>query len=176
MKEAADVAIMTAPRHADPSSADPSADDDGHAAFTAADELLLLLPPRPIDAKGTFLRILSLCDSYTMEHYPRVRTAALAAKRMAEADEEGCVVLTVHSGDFLSPSPLTSLDFGMCGAATAACSTPLPLPLLALLHHLPPTHAFLFPHCTIAHPHTLRLLAPTDRPRLCHPPMMQARP
>lgn len=79
------------------------------------------LPPRPAGADGTFLRILALCDTYTMEHYPRVRTAALAAKLMAEADPQGCVTVTVHSGDFLSPNQLTSVDLG----DTSLFSSPL---------------------------------------------------
>lgn len=31
---------------------------------------------------------------------------------MAARDPEGCVLATTHSGDIVSPTPLTSLDFG----------------------------------------------------------------
>jgi len=47
-----------------------------------------------------------------MENYPRLRTAVSGARAAAEQDSQGCVVVCTHSGDFLSPNPLTSLDMG----------------------------------------------------------------
>lgn len=44
-------------------------------------------PPRPDKADGTFLRIISVNDSYKIDNYPQVATAVLQAK--AASDELG---------------------------------------------------------------------------------------
>lgn len=79
----------------------------GTGAPTAAGSKLL---PRPREAVGKFLRILTINDCYKLDHYPRVATAINTAK--AEAEALGCVVSSHLNGDFLSPCSLTAVDGG----------------------------------------------------------------
>ncbi|MEL6461035.1 MAG: metallophosphoesterase [Cyanobacteria bacterium J06621_15] len=64
--------------------------------------------PRPRDAAGTYLRIISINDIYKLENYPSVQTAIQSFKQTAE----DAVVISCLNGDFLSPSLFTSLDGG----------------------------------------------------------------
>ena len=80
---------------------------------TLEDEGSGCLPPRPEGAVGPYLRVFSICDTYTMENYPRMRTMLRQAQAAATGDAHGCVVICTHSGDFLSPNPLTGVDMGM---------------------------------------------------------------
>lgn len=64
--------------------------------------------PRPREAKGTYLRIISINDVYEIKNYPYVETIIKSLKETAE----DAVVIASMSGDFLSPCLLTSLDGG----------------------------------------------------------------
>ena len=64
--------------------------------------------PRPKQAAGTYLRIISINDIYDIKNYPYVETVIQALKKSAE----DAVVIAALSGDFLSPCLLTSLDGG----------------------------------------------------------------
>ncbi|GEM_PF-6892194 len=64
--------------------------------------------PRPREAAGTYLRIVSINDVYEIENYPYVQTAIRSLK---QTTEDG-VVVSCLCGDFLSPCLLTSLDGG----------------------------------------------------------------
>lgn len=64
--------------------------------------------PRPRDAAGTILRIVSINDIYKLENYPSVQTAIQSFKQTAE----DAVVISCLNGDFLSPCLFTSLDGG----------------------------------------------------------------
>jgi len=66
--------------------------------------------PRPSGAVGTFLRILTINDVYSLEHYPRFATAVKSARK--SASKLDCVVISTLNGDFLSPCILTSIDGG----------------------------------------------------------------
>jgi len=70
------------------------------------------LPGRPQGAKGAYLRLISITDTYTLHNFPHVVQAVREAREVAARDPEGCVLATTHSGDIVSPTPLTSLDFG----------------------------------------------------------------
>ncbi len=64
--------------------------------------------PRPREAEGTYLRIVSINDVYEIKNYPYVETIIQSLKQTAE----NAVVIASMSGDFLSPCLLTSLDGG----------------------------------------------------------------
>ncbi len=64
--------------------------------------------PRPKQAVGTYLRIVSINDVYDIKNYPYVETVIKSLKQTAE----DAVVIAALSGDFLSPCLLTSLDGG----------------------------------------------------------------
>ena len=68
------------------------------------------LPPRPAGASGTFLRVITVNDSYTLANYARVASAVNEARESARRLD--CVVTSTMNGDFLSPSQLTALDGG----------------------------------------------------------------
>lgn len=68
------------------------------------------VPPRPEDAVGTFLRMVTINDIYILANYPKV-ASALAACRTAAAPLD-CVVTSHLNGDFLSPCIYSSLDSG----------------------------------------------------------------
>lgn len=70
------------------------------------------IPGRPAGAEGAFLRVLCITDTYTLHNFPHVVQAAREAKAEAARDPRGCVVITAHCGDIVSPTPLTSIDFG----------------------------------------------------------------
>ncbi len=74
-----------------------------------------LVLPRPQSAVGTFLRILTINDIYTIENYPRFRRALDANRAAAGAMD--CVVISTLAGDFLSPSTFTCMDGGSTLAA-----------------------------------------------------------
>ncbi|NES99117.1 MAG: bifunctional metallophosphatase/5'-nucleotidase [Sphaerospermopsis sp. SIO1G1] len=69
---------------------------------------LPLYLPRPRNAEGTYLRIISINDVYEIKNYPYVETVIKNLKQTAE----DAVVIASMSGDFLSPCLLTSLDGG----------------------------------------------------------------
>lgn len=78
------------------------------------------LPPRPRNAHGKFLRVISMNDVYRLENYAHFATAVLTARR--DASLLDCKVSSHCNGDFLSPCILTSLDGGvamMAGLNTA---------------------------------------------------------
>ena len=64
--------------------------------------------PKPREAVGQYLRILSVNDVYEIKNYPYVETVIQSLK---ETTEDG-VVIACLSGDFLSPCLITSLDGG----------------------------------------------------------------
>ncbi|MGB3508728.1 MAG: hypothetical protein WBA93_05695 [Microcoleaceae cyanobacterium] len=64
--------------------------------------------PRPREAEGTYLRIVSINDVYDIKNYPDVETVIQSLKQTAE----DAIVVASLSGDFLSPCLLTSLDGG----------------------------------------------------------------
>ena len=65
---------------------------------------------RPVGAVGTFLRIVTVNDVYTLKNYPMMATAVeLARSQMAELD---CVVSSHNNGDWMSPCMLSSIDGG----------------------------------------------------------------
>lgn len=66
---------------------------------------------RPRKAVGTFLRIVTTNDVYSLRNYPHVAAAIALAKACAKAQD--CVALSFNNGDFLSPCVLTSLDSGV---------------------------------------------------------------
>lgn len=68
------------------------------------------LPPRPVDAVGTFLRAITINDVYVLKNYPAVATCVEIAKKAAA--ELDCVVTSHNNGDFLSPCLDTALDGG----------------------------------------------------------------
>lgn len=68
----------------------------------------LMYLPRPRDAVGTYLRMVSINDVYDIESYPYVETVIQHLKQTAE----NAVVVASLSGDFLSPCMITSLDGG----------------------------------------------------------------
>ena len=70
--------------------------------------------PRPTTAVGTFLRIVTVNDVYSLENYPRLATAVQIARESAAAHD--CVVTSHLNGDFLSPCMLTALDGGQAMA------------------------------------------------------------
>ncbi len=69
---------------------------------------LPLYLPRPREAEGTYLRIVSINDVYEIKNYPYIETVIQGLKQTAE----DAVVIASMSGDFLSPCLLTSLDGG----------------------------------------------------------------
>ena len=64
--------------------------------------------PRPREAEGTYLRIVSINDVYDIKSYPYVETVIQTLKQTAE----DAVVIASLSGDYLSPCLITSLDGG----------------------------------------------------------------
>lgn len=70
--------------------------------------------PRPKAAVGSFLRVVMVNDVYKLANYPPL--AELLRNLKAEEAEQGCKVICVLNGDFLSPCIETSLDGGraMC--------------------------------------------------------------
>ncbi|MBI4783276.1 MAG: 5'-nucleotidase C-terminal domain-containing protein [Oscillatoriophycideae cyanobacterium NC_groundwater_1537_Pr4_S-0.65um_50_18] len=74
--------------------------------ITATSQRLYL--PRPREAVGTYLRMVSINDVYDIESYPYVETVIQNLKQTAE----DAVVVASLSGDFLSPCMITSLDGG----------------------------------------------------------------
>lgn len=72
------------------------------------------VPPRPVGAVGTFLRIITVNDVYTLDNYPRV-AAAVDTARAATAELD-CLVMSCMNGDFLSPCTMTALDGGQAMA------------------------------------------------------------
>lgn len=64
--------------------------------------------PRPRDADGTYLRILSVNDVYEIVNYPYIGRIISELKRTSA----GAVVVSSLNGDFLSPCIYTSLDGG----------------------------------------------------------------
>lgn len=69
---------------------------------------LPLYLPRPREAEGTYLRIVSINDVYDINNYPYVETVIKCLKQTAE----DAVVVSCLNGDFISPCLLTSLDGG----------------------------------------------------------------
>lgn len=69
---------------------------------------MTLYLPRPKQAAGTYLRIISINDVYDIKNYPYIETVIKSLKQTAE----DAVIKTALSGDFLSPCLLTSLDGG----------------------------------------------------------------
>ncbi len=80
------------------------------AAALSGSVPIATLPSRPAAAVGTFLRIITVNDSYILDNYPRVASAVQEAR--ASASELDAVVTSVMNGDFVSPSQLTALDGG----------------------------------------------------------------
>ncbi|UBF29293.1 5'-nucleotidase C-terminal domain-containing protein [Kovacikia minuta CCNUW1] len=76
--------------------------------MTTTAATLPLYLPRPREAIGTYLRIVSINDVYDIQSYPYVETVIQALKQSAE----DAVVIATLSGDFLSPCIITSLDGG----------------------------------------------------------------
>lgn len=68
------------------------------------------LPPRPVGAVGTFLRVVTINDVYDLKNYARAASAVRAAR--ASAKELDCVVTSHLNGDFLSPCVISALDGG----------------------------------------------------------------
>ena len=66
--------------------------------------------PRPPDAVGTFLRIVTINDVYKLENYPSFKTAVNEAREHAKHID--CVVTSHLNGDFLAPCILSALDGG----------------------------------------------------------------
>jgi len=66
--------------------------------------------PRPPGAVGTFLRVVTINDCYTLDFYPHVATAIQIAKEAAP--QLDCVISSHLNGDFLSPCTLTAIDGG----------------------------------------------------------------
>ncbi|NES20072.1 MAG: bifunctional metallophosphatase/5'-nucleotidase [Symploca sp. SIO3E6] len=64
--------------------------------------------PRPREAVGTYLRILSINDVYDIKNYPYIETVIKSLKQTAE----DATVIASLNGDFLSPCLITSLDGG----------------------------------------------------------------
>jgi len=65
---------------------------------------------RPASAVGTFLRIATVNDVYTLDNYPHL-ASAVAEARACESFLD-CKVVSTLNGDFLSPCVLSSLDGG----------------------------------------------------------------
>lgn len=70
----------------------------------------MLVPPRPLTAHGTFLRLVSINDVYALDNLPRVATCVAAAR--AASTQLDCVVSSHMNGDFLSPCMLSAMDGG----------------------------------------------------------------
>lgn len=64
--------------------------------------------PRPREAVGTYLRIISINDVYEIKNYPYIETVIQSLKQTAE----DATVIASLSGDFLSPCLITALDGG----------------------------------------------------------------
>ncbi len=64
--------------------------------------------PKPREAVGKYLRIISINDVYDIKNYPYVETVIQSLKETSE----DAVVIACLSGDFLSPCLITSLDGG----------------------------------------------------------------
>lgn len=64
--------------------------------------------PKPREAVGKYLRILSINDVYDIENYPCLETVIQSLKETSE----DAMVIACLSGDFLSPCLITSLDGG----------------------------------------------------------------
>ncbi|NEP49115.1 MAG: bifunctional metallophosphatase/5'-nucleotidase [Moorea sp. SIO3C2] len=64
--------------------------------------------PKPREAVGNYLRIISINDVYDIKNYPYVETVIQSLKETSE----DAVVIACISGDFLSPCLITSLDGG----------------------------------------------------------------
>ncbi|EGJ31636.1 MULTISPECIES: EF-hand domain-containing protein [Moorena] len=64
--------------------------------------------PKPREAVGNYLRIISINDVYDIKNYPYVETVIKSLKETSE----DAVVIACLSGDFLSPCLITSLDGG----------------------------------------------------------------
>ena len=64
--------------------------------------------PRPRDAVGPYLRILSVNDIYEISNYPYIGSIIAELKQTSA----GAVVISSLNGDFLSPCIFTSLDGG----------------------------------------------------------------
>ncbi|NEO71651.1 EF-hand domain-containing protein [Moorena sp. SIO3H5] len=64
--------------------------------------------PKPREAVGNYLRIISINDVYDINNYPYVETVIQSLKETSE----DAVVIACLSGDFLSPCLLTSVDGG----------------------------------------------------------------
>ncbi|NET63088.1 MAG: bifunctional metallophosphatase/5'-nucleotidase [Moorea sp. SIO1G6] len=64
--------------------------------------------PKPREAVGNYLRIISINDVYDIKNYPYVETVIQSLKETSE----DAVVIACLSGDFLSPCLITSLDGG----------------------------------------------------------------
>ncbi|NEO09088.1 MULTISPECIES: EF-hand domain-containing protein [unclassified Moorena] len=64
--------------------------------------------PKPREAVGNYLRIISINDVYDINNYPYVETVIKSLKETSE----DAVVIACLSGDFLSPCLITSLDGG----------------------------------------------------------------
>ncbi|NEO91759.1 MAG: bifunctional metallophosphatase/5'-nucleotidase, partial [Moorea sp. SIO3G5] len=64
--------------------------------------------PKPREAVGNYLRIISINDVYDIKNYPYVETVIQSLKETSE----DAVVIACLSGDFLSPCLLTSVDGG----------------------------------------------------------------
>eukprot|EP00928_Gymnodinium_smaydae_P045175 TRINITY_DN30149_c0_g1_i3.p1 TRINITY_DN30149_c0_g1~~TRINITY_DN30149_c0_g1_i3.p1 ORF type:complete len:634 (-),score=149.17 TRINITY_DN30149_c0_g1_i3:84-1985(-) len=83
----------------------------GLDAIAASAATAALLPPRPRDADGTFLRILTVNDVYKLDNYPMLASAVTAAR--ASSSKLDCVVTSNLNGDFVSPCLFTALDGGV---------------------------------------------------------------
>ncbi|NER51596.1 MAG: bifunctional metallophosphatase/5'-nucleotidase, partial [Symploca sp. SIO1A3] len=64
--------------------------------------------PRPREAVGTYLRIISINDVYDIKNYPYIETVIKSLKQTAEDAK----IIASLNGDFLSPCLITSLDGG----------------------------------------------------------------
>ena len=75
-----------------------------------ASYLTSVVGARPTGAVGTFLRVLTINDVYSLDNYPRFATAVKQARTSSK--QLDCVVTSTLNGDFLSPCILTAIDGG----------------------------------------------------------------
>eukprot|EP00930_Biecheleria_cincta_P098067 TRINITY_DN89755_c0_g1_i1.p1 TRINITY_DN89755_c0_g1~~TRINITY_DN89755_c0_g1_i1.p1 ORF type:complete len:579 (+),score=72.55 TRINITY_DN89755_c0_g1_i1:172-1908(+) len=68
------------------------------------------------------LRIVHVTDTYTLENFPSLKTC-LAAQR-ADCEQRGASAICVHTGDFLAPYTLSSIDKG-CAMMSVMNATPI---------------------------------------------------
>ena len=78
--------------------------------FQLTSQIFFTVSLSPGAAHGTFLRILTINDVYSLDHYPSLVTAINQNRAAAAALD--CTFISTLNGDFLSPCILTSLDGG----------------------------------------------------------------